>query len=178
MAFDFKSRPQRPRKGDRLFPSDLTNQPGNTLLRPDPDTYTVGYRRAAECLAEYALTHEREGRTLVDPIVFLYRHHIELALKRILYCVPGILAREWPPIAWRPRTLELETSLSMTAGYRSILAMVAVCALLVSTAGTAKAQIDVTKTQADWIGVGVAAIGAGIGIGVLTPKRYFSQRIE
>ena len=66
----------------------------------------------------------------------------------------------------------------MTAGHRSILAMVAVCALLVSNTGTAKAQIDVTKTQADWIGVGVAAIGAGIGIGVLIPKRYFSQRSE
>ena len=54
----------------------------------------------------------------------------------------------------------------MTAGHRSILAMAAVCALLVSTADTAKAQIGVTRTQADWIGVGIAAIGAGIGIGV------------
>jgi hypothetical protein len=44
--------------------------------------------------------------------------------------------------------------------------MAAVCALLVSTADTAKAQIGVTRTQADWIGVGVAGIGAGIGIGV------------
>jgi hypothetical protein len=54
----------------------------------------------------------------------------------------------------------------MTAGHRSILAMVAVCALLVSTTDTAKAQIGVTRTQAGWIGFGVAAIGAGIGIGV------------
>ncbi len=54
----------------------------------------------------------------------------------------------------------------MTAGHRSILAMVAVCALLVSTTGTATAQIGVTRTQAGWIGVGVAAIGAGIGIGI------------
>ncbi len=53
----------------------------------------------------------------------------------------------------------------MTVGHRSILA-VAVCVLLVSTTGTAKAQIGVTKNQADWIGVGVAAIGAGIGIGI------------
>jgi hypothetical protein len=53
----------------------------------------------------------------------------------------------------------------MTATHRNILAMVAVCALLVSTAGTAKAQF-VTRTQADWIIVGIAASGAGIGAGV------------
>ncbi len=94
MAFDFTSRPPRPRKGDRLFRSDLTDQPGNTLLRPDPDAYTVGYRCAAECLAEYALMHEREGMRLAYPIVFLYRHHIELALKRIIYSIPGVLKRE------------------------------------------------------------------------------------
>ncbi len=66
----------------------------------------------------------------------------------------------------------------MIAGHRSILAKVAVCALLVLTTDTAKAQIGVTRTQAGWIGVGVAASGAGTGIGVLTPKRYFSQRSE
>jgi hypothetical protein len=54
----------------------------------------------------------------------------------------------------------------MTVGHRSILAMVAVCALLVSTTDTVKAQIGVTKTQARWIVVGIAAIGAGTGIGI------------
>jgi hypothetical protein len=68
-------------------------------------------------------------------------------------------------VAWRTRTVELETRLPMTAGHRNFLAMAAACALLVSTTGTAKAQF-VTRTQADWIVVGIAAIGAGTGIGV------------
>jgi hypothetical protein len=59
----------------------------------------------------------------------------------------------------------------MTAGHRNILAMVAACALLVTATDTAKAQIGVTKSQADWIVVGIASIGAGIGLGI-----YFAVR--
>jgi hypothetical protein len=59
----------------------------------------------------------------------------------------------------------------MTAGHRNLLAMVAACALLVTATDTAKAQIGVTKSQADWIVVGIAAIGAGIGLGI-----YFAVR--
>jgi hypothetical protein len=49
--------------------------------------------------------------------------------------------------------------------------MVAACALLATATDTAKAQIGVTKSQADWIVVGIAAIGAGIGLGI-----YFAVR--
>jgi hypothetical protein len=49
--------------------------------------------------------------------------------------------------------------------------MVAACALLVTATDTAKAQIGVTKSQADWIVVGIAAIGAGAGLGI-----YFAVR--
>ena len=59
----------------------------------------------------------------------------------------------------------------MTAGHRNLLAMVAACALLVTATDTAKAQIGVTKSQANWIVVGIAAIGAGIGLGI-----YFAVR--
>jgi len=59
----------------------------------------------------------------------------------------------------------------MTAGHRNLLAMVAACSLLVTATDTAKAQIGVTKSQADWIVVGIAAIGAGIGLGI-----YFAVR--
>jgi hypothetical protein len=59
----------------------------------------------------------------------------------------------------------------MIAGHRNILSMVAACALLVTATDTAKAQIGVTRNQADWIVVGIAAIGAGIGLGI-----YFTVR--
>jgi hypothetical protein len=59
----------------------------------------------------------------------------------------------------------------MTGGQCRVFAIVAVCALLVTEADTAKAQIGVTKSQADWIVVGIAAIGAGIGLGI-----YFAVR--
>jgi hypothetical protein len=94
IAFDFKSRPPRPRKGDRLFRCDLPGEPDNARLRCDPDAYTIGYRRAAEHLVQYVLAHQRESGSLAYPIVFLYRHHIELALKRIIYCTPGVLRRD------------------------------------------------------------------------------------
>jgi hypothetical protein len=95
MAFDFTSRPPRPRKGDSLFRSQLPDERGGyARLGSDPDAYTLGYRRAAEQLSRYALANQRECNSLAYPIVFLYRHHIELALKRIIYCVPWVLRRD------------------------------------------------------------------------------------
>jgi hypothetical protein len=40
------------------------------------------------------LANQQELSTLAYPIAFLYRHHIELALKRIIQSVPGVLGRE------------------------------------------------------------------------------------
>ena len=95
MAFDFTSRPLRPRKADRLFGPDLPDESGDHAhLGSDPDAYTLGYRRAAEHLSTYALANPRECGQLAYPIVFLYRHHIELALKRIIYWVPWTLKRD------------------------------------------------------------------------------------
>lgn len=59
----------------------------------------------------------------------------------------------------------------MSAQLRSFVCKAAICALLVATTATAKAQSStpiggVTKSDAVWIGVAVAAIGAGVGIGV------------
>jgi hypothetical protein len=94
MPFDFTARPPRPRKGDQLFRSDVPDEAGgNTRLGSNPDAYTRGYRHAAEQLSQYALAHQRDCGPLAYPIVFLYRHHIELALKRIIFCVPWVLRR-------------------------------------------------------------------------------------
>jgi hypothetical protein len=95
LAFDFTSRPPRPRKSDRLFQSDLPDDPcDHSHLGCDPDAYTLGYRRAAEHLLTCALAKPRECGSLAYPIVFLYRHHTELALKRIIYWIPWILKRD------------------------------------------------------------------------------------
>ena len=94
MAFDFKSVPPRPRKGDRLFRCDLPGESDNVRLHCDPAAYTLGYRRAAEHLVQHVLAHPRESGSLTIPILFLYRHHVELSLKRIIYCTPGLLRRD------------------------------------------------------------------------------------
>jgi hypothetical protein len=94
MPFDFKSRPLRPKKGDQLFRSGPPVEPDSAHLRCDPDSYTIGYRRAADHLVQYVFAHQRESSTLAYPIVFLYRHYTELALKRIISCTPGILRRD------------------------------------------------------------------------------------
>ncbi|MFC5865037.1 hypothetical protein ACFPT7_22200 [Acidicapsa dinghuensis] len=94
MPFDFTLRPPRPQKSDRLFRRDQVDDPGNARLRSAPNAYTLGYRRAADRLVQYAMANQAECNTLAYPIVFLYRHHIELALKRVIYCVPGVLRRE------------------------------------------------------------------------------------
>jgi hypothetical protein len=72
----------------------------------------------------------------------------------------------------------------MTPGQRSILAKVAVCALLASTstqsaiANRSRPENSIpTKSDVAWIGVAVAAIGAGVGIGIYLAVRPHGQKI-
>jgi hypothetical protein len=64
----------------------------------------------------------------------------------------------------------------MASGHRSIIARVALCALLTTATVPATAQvrgnIGLSTSDVVWIGVGVAAIGAGIGIGVFYAVRH------
>ncbi len=53
-----------------------------------------GYRRGARLLVEHVDEHARDQDFLVYPIMFLYRHHIELALKNIILQVPYVIERE------------------------------------------------------------------------------------
>lgn len=51
---------------------------------PDHETaYTEGYRRAADILIRHIDETGRDQDFLVYPIVFLYRHHIELQIKQV-----------------------------------------------------------------------------------------------
>jgi hypothetical protein len=50
----------------------------------DEFPYREGYRRGARQLVEYVCSESRDQDFLVYPIIYLYRHHVELALKRLL----------------------------------------------------------------------------------------------
>jgi hypothetical protein len=75
-----------PRKSDVLFGSGADWQTNACVNGFDESiAYQDGYRRAALHLAEYVCDTERGQEFLVYPIVYLYRHHIELTLKSIIH---------------------------------------------------------------------------------------------
>jgi len=84
-----------PQKSDRLFRGDLRDWMNNACLNVmgngDAYAYKAGYRRGAEILIDYVCQHGRDQDFLVYPIIFLYRHHVELMLKRILRQVPYLI---------------------------------------------------------------------------------------
>lgn len=87
-----------PQKGDRLFRGDLRDWMNNACLNVmrngDAYAYKAGYRRGAEVLIDYVGQSGRDQDFLVYPIVFLYRHHIELMLKRIIRRAPYLIDEE------------------------------------------------------------------------------------
>lgn len=59
----------------------------NACLNYMPDhgtAYTEGYRRAADILIGHIDASGRDQDFLVYPVLFLYRHHIELLIKQII----------------------------------------------------------------------------------------------
>lgn len=94
---DSDSTLQPPRKEDVLFRGDLTDWSNNACLnvRHDGDqiAYTEGYRRGAARLVEYVVENQHSQDYMVYPIVFLYRHHVELVLKRIIPRAAYLLER-------------------------------------------------------------------------------------
>jgi hypothetical protein len=74
-----------PRKSDVLFGSGADWQANACVKSIDATmAYQDGYRRAALHLAEYVCEVGHGQDYLVYPIVYLYRHHIELTLKSII----------------------------------------------------------------------------------------------
>lgn len=75
-----------PRKGDRLFASGsrtrLNAFLGQTHRRKH--AYISDYRRAAEVLFAHVDETERDQDTLLFPLVFVWRHHLEIQLKNII----------------------------------------------------------------------------------------------
>ena len=56
--------------------------------------YSAGFRRAALQLAEQVCESARGQDVLIYPIVYLYRHHVELVLKSIVEVASDLLDRE------------------------------------------------------------------------------------
>jgi len=86
-----------PRKEDVLFRDGLPDWWNNACLNVtwggDEHGYTEGYRRGARLLVEHVIEHQREQDYLVYPVIFLYRHHIELALKNLIRHTPYLIDR-------------------------------------------------------------------------------------
>ena len=96
---DLTPPPPPPRKGEILFREDRDLWPANAIVgqapwRGDYDPPCAdGYRMAARRLAEDVCADERRGSNghyLVYPIVFLYRHYVELVLKQLLVMIADL----------------------------------------------------------------------------------------
>ena len=86
-----------PRKEDILFRFDRSDPDANACLNytATPEyAYNEGYRVAARSLAKQVLETYCDQDILVFPIVYLYRHHLELILKRLTFLGSSILERE------------------------------------------------------------------------------------
>ncbi len=84
-----------PRKKEVLFGSGQDSHRNACIAQWDADwTYSRGFRRAAERLAEHVCDTDTDQDVLIYPIVYLYRHHVELVFKAIIKSASGLLDRE------------------------------------------------------------------------------------
>lgn len=75
-----------PQKGDELFKAGK-DWWHNACLNFSLDMsigYVYGYKKAADILVEYIKHTQRDQDYLVYPIVFLYRHHLEIIIKKLI----------------------------------------------------------------------------------------------
>lgn len=95
-----------PEKGDKLFkplnrqqggirvhPGGVTDSKGKRDLTTRRYIYEEGYKRGADLLLG-ATQYERTPDILLYPIVFLYRHYLELRLKSLLNGTPSEIGSE------------------------------------------------------------------------------------
>ncbi len=84
-----------PRKSDKLFRSDDDWQNNACIAQWDQEyAYSSGYKAAAFSLAQKVCESHREQDILVYPIVYLYRHYVELILKEITVIASALLDKE------------------------------------------------------------------------------------
>jgi hypothetical protein len=89
--------PLSPRTGDELIRGDLPDWQNNACLNflqeSSQSAYAEGYKLGARLLVQHVVETHADQDFLVYPIIFLYRHHIELALKRIIGRQPSLVER-------------------------------------------------------------------------------------
>ncbi|MGA3142292.1 MAG: hypothetical protein ABSF10_04525 [Verrucomicrobiota bacterium] len=73
-----------PKKGDSLITQVGGNFLAQTLPSKEWEVYVVAYRMAAEILVERIAEPTILTNLMVFPIVFLYRHYLELRLKTLI----------------------------------------------------------------------------------------------
>ena len=103
-----------PQETDKLFRSDLPDWQHNAVAGLSPDDigvwyrYMNGYREAADRVVASSLEHDARGMfdVIVYPVIFLYRHHFELALKAIIR-IGGRIHDQDDAIPGHHRLLEL-----------------------------------------------------------------------
>ena len=95
-AHDLLLGPPPPRKGDILFRTDPSDVRTNASLHSPGSEffYAKGYRTAARLLTEQVIETGIDKNVLVFPILYLYRHHIELILKHLTAVGAYLLDKE------------------------------------------------------------------------------------
>ncbi len=87
-----------PRKGDVLF-AEATDWWHNACVgwsREEWFGYAEGYKRSGDVLVQHVIDTQSDQDFLVYPIIFLYRHALEIALKHILVKGFQLLDKEQP----------------------------------------------------------------------------------
>ena len=74
-----------PEPGDKLFTSEEPDFLNNCFLGANRSIYEDGYKLAADALVDKLMEKRTRQDFLVYPIVFLYRHYIELSLKHMIF---------------------------------------------------------------------------------------------
>ena len=75
-----------PKDSDRLFDSGSPHVSAHVLADPAERFYRMpqGYLRAGDLLVEHALVDLVDGRNILYPALFCYRHAVELYLKQLI----------------------------------------------------------------------------------------------
>lgn len=92
---DLKDDMPWPKPGPALLGAD-GDWWNNAMLNPSAGdwwVYSEGYARGAEILVWHAVKSHKDLNFLVYPIVFLYRHHLELALKGLVRSANDLLGK-------------------------------------------------------------------------------------
>lgn len=83
---DLLRQPELPSESDRLFESE-GEWWAQAILHFTPDRwvlYAIGYKDAADILVDDCRQRDRNQDALIYPVLFLYRHHLELSLKDLI----------------------------------------------------------------------------------------------